>query len=241
MNLKKQKILVVVAHPDDELLGLGGTLNHLVHENKCQVHVTILGEGITSRSLERNTNDWVKELEEHKSNILDAKKFIGYQTLSTFDLPDNRFDSIPLLDIIKIIEEEKTKFQPDIVFTHHGGDLNIDHQRTFEATMTACRPMEDESVNTIITFETPSGTEWRASSDPRHFVPNFFVELQLKHLQSKINAMQCYAYEKRLFPHPRSSEGLKILAEYRGISIGSKYAEAFQVIRHIIKNTKDDI
>ena len=233
MILKEQKILVVVAHPDDELLGIGGAINYLVHENKCQVHVVILGEGITSRSLERNTNDWVKELEEHKSNILDAKKFIGYQTLSTFDLPDNRFDSIPLLDIIKIIEEEKTKFQPDVIFTHHGGDLNIDHQRTFEATITACRPMEQESVKTIVTFETPSGTEWRASSDPRHFTPNFFVELQSKHLQSKISAMDCYAYEKRSFPHPRSPEGLKALAKYRGISVGKRYAEAFQIIRHI--------
>ena len=235
MNLIEQKILVVVAHPDDELLGLGGTLNHLVQDNKCQVHVVILGEGITSRSLERNTSDWVKELEEHKRNISDAKKLIGYQTLSTFDLPDNRFDSTPLLDIIKIIEGEKAKFQPDIVFTHHGGDLNIDHQRTFEAVMTACRPMEDECVTTIITFETPSGTEWRASSDPRHFVPNFFVELQSKHLQAKVDAMECYAYEKRSFPHPRSSQGLRILAGYRGISVGKKYVEAFQIIRHIIK------
>ena len=235
MNLIEQKILVVVAHPDDELLGLGGTLNHLVQDNKCQVHVVILGEGITSRSLERNTSDWVKELEEHKRNISDAKKLIGYQTLSTFDLPDNRFDSTPLLDIIKIIEGEKAKFQPDIVFTHHGGDLNIDHQRTFEAVMTACRPMEDECVKAIITFETPSGTEWRASSDPRHFVPNFFVELQSKHLQAKVDAMECYAYEKRSFPHPRSSQGLRILAGYRGISVGKKYVEAFQIIRHIIK------
>lgn len=241
MNLKDQKILVVVAHPDDELLGVGGTINYLVHENKSQVHVVILGEGITSRSSKRNADQWEKELALHKSNILDAKKIIGYQSISTFDLPDNRFDSIPLLDIIKIVEEEKVKFQPDIVFTHHGGDLNIDHQRTFEATMTACRPMENECVTTIITFETPSGTEWRPSSDPKHFIPNFFVEIQPKHLQAKVDAMECYAYEKRSFPHPRSSEGLKIFAEYRGISVGKKYAEAFQVIRHIIRNTKDDI
>ena len=113
--------------------------------------------------------------------------------------------------------------------------MNIDHQRTFEAIMTACRPTEDECVTTIITFETPSGTEWRASSDPRHFVPNFFVELQSKHLQAKVDAMECYAYEKRSFPHPRSSQGLRILAGYRGISVGKKYVEAFQIIRHIIK------
>ena len=107
MNLKDQKILVVVAHPDDELLGVGGTINYLVHENKSQVHVVILGEGITSRSSKRNADQWEKELALHKSNILDAKKIIGYQSISTFDLPDNRFDSIPLLDIIKIVEEEK--------------------------------------------------------------------------------------------------------------------------------------
>jgi len=106
--------------------------------------LSFLGEGITSRSDNRDIHKHKNELETHKKNILDAQKLIGYGSLSIYDLPDNRFDSIDLLDIIKLVEKEKASFQPDVIFTHHGGDLNIDHRRTFEAVVTSCRPMEDE-------------------------------------------------------------------------------------------------
>jgi LmbE family N-acetylglucosaminyl deacetylase len=137
------------------------------------------------------------------------------------------------LDIIKVIEKEKEDFQPEIIFTHHGGDVNIDHQRTFEAVITATRPMENEMVKTVITFETPSGTEWIASSDPRKFTPNLFMEVSEKNLEAKINGMESYEFEKRIFPHPRSPEALKILAQYRGITVGKEYAEAFYIVRSI--------
>ena len=182
--LKNKRILVVVAHPDDEILGLGGAMNKLIEEYNCVVNVLILGEGITSRLNKRDPKVWEKELLIHKKNIKQAKNIIGYNDVITYDLPDNRFDSIPLLDIIKIVEHEKSKFNPDIIFTHHGGDLNIDHQKTFESVITACRPLKDEITNTIITFETMSGTEWRASSDPKNFTPNLFIEINSEALMS---------------------------------------------------------
>tara|TARA_Y100000385_G_C12956935_1_gene577961 strand:- start:254 stop:709 length:456 start_codon:yes stop_codon:yes gene_type:complete len=141
------------------------------------------------------------------------------------------FDTVALLDLIKVIEKEKEDFQPEIIFTHHGGDLNIDHQRTFEAVITCTRPMEHELVSTIITFETPSGTEWRASTDPKHFIPNFFIEISKLNMDAKIAAMESYEFEKRMFPHPRSPQALTILAQYRGLTIGKEYAESFMIVR----------
>jgi LmbE family N-acetylglucosaminyl deacetylase len=174
------------------------------------------------------------ELAAHRRNIQSAQEIIGYQSVGIYDFPDNRFDSVDLLDIIKVVEREKQEFHPEIIFTHHGGDLNIDHQRTFEAVMTACRPMEYESVKTIITFETPSGTEWRASSDPRHFIPNMFVSISEENLQAKIKGMECYEYEKRTYPHPRSPEALKIRAQMWGVANSVEFAEAFTIIKSII-------
>ena len=233
MDFNNKNILVVVAHPDDELLGLGATIHKLIKEHNCKVRAVILGEGITSRSNERDPEKWSEELKIHRLNIEAAQKEIGYKELSIYDFPDNRFDSVALLDIVKIIEKEKRDFQPEIIFTHHGGDVNIDHQRTFEAVVTATRPMSHEKVKTIITFETPSGTEWIASSDPRKFTPNLFIEVSEKNVRAKIKGMESYEFEKRKYPHPRSPEALMILAQYRGVTIGKRFAEAFNITRTI--------
>lgn len=235
LNLLNKKILVIVAHPDDELLGCGATMHKLIKEQNYNVRTVILGEGITSRSDKRDIEKWKAELEKHRSNILSAASYIGYESVGIYDFPDNRFDSIALLEIVKIIEKEKETFQPELVFTHHGGDLNIDHQRTFEAVMTACRPMADEILKGIFTFETPSSTEWRSSSDPKHFIPNLFIEISEDNLKAKIKGMESYEFEKRPYPHPRSPEALKILAQRYGVMMGGYLYEAFQIIRYNLK------
>jgi len=231
--LKNKKILVVVAHPDDEILGLGGTMNMLISEYNAKVKVVILGEGIKSRSDSRNKSFWEKELKEHKKNIKDAQKKIGYHQVKCYDFPDNRFDTVPLLDIIKVIETEKESFNPDVIFTHHSSDLNIDHKITFQSTFTSARPMNSENVKLFITFETSSGTEWMPSSEPDIFKPNLFITLKKENIDSKISAMECYEFEKRKWPHPRSPEALKVLSKYRGYCNGVDYAEAFRIIRFL--------
>ncbi len=234
-QFKNKKIMLVVAHPDDELLGLGATMNKLIKEYNCKIKVVILGEGITSRSTNRDVNAWKKELAIHKKNIQLAAKAIGYHQVKTYDFPDNRFDSVALLDIVKVIEAEKKDFQPEIIFTHHGGDTNIDHRQTFDAVITATRPVENEIVNTIITFETPSSTEWQAANYPNYFKPNLFIEVSKKNIDAKIKGMESYEFEKRSFPHPRSPEALEIQCKRNGVIVGKKFAEAFMIIRQILK------
>lgn len=232
-SLRNKRILVVVAHPDDELLGLGATMYQLNKEYSCETRVVILGEGITSRAEERDPEKWKEELNIHRENIRNAQKAIGYGSVGIYDFPDNRFDTVPLLDIIKIVEKEKENFNPEVIFTHHGGDVNVDHQRTFEAVITAIRPMKDEMVKTLITFETPSGTEWRAATDPKHFIPNFFVGVSQEALEAKIKGMESYEFEKRNYPHPRSPEALRIQAQRWGVAVGKEFAEAFTLVRSI--------
>lgn len=225
--------MIVAAHPDDELLGLGASMHKLIKEENVMTHVVILGEGITSRSDVRDVEEWKDVLEKHHQNMYSAAKIIGYHSVKSYNFSDNRFDSHALLDIVKVVEHEKENFQPDIIFTHHGGDLNIDHQLTFQAVMTAIRPMQEECVKTVITFETSSATEWQATCDPRTFTPNLFMEISEEDLQAKIDAMAAYQYETREFPHPRSAEALRIMAQYRGYTVGKRLAEAFQIVRMI--------
>ena len=224
--------MVVVAHPDDELLGCGATMNKLIDEYNCEIRAVILGEGITARTASRDVEQVGGELNLHKKNIQAATDFIGYQSTGVYDFPDNRFDTVALLDIVKVIEAEKKDFKPEVIFTHHGGDLNIDHQRTFEAVMTATRPLQGEMALSIVTFETPSSTEWLASSEPRLFIPNLFIEINEGNMEAKIKGMESYEFEKRDYPHPRSPEALKVLARRYATMMGSeKFYEAFQIIR----------
>ena len=225
------KILVIAAHPDDEVLGCGGTIARLVKEGNT-VYTLILGEGITSRDETRNRRKREKEIKELRLQIKRANKIIGVRDTFVFDFPDNRFDTVALLDIVKTIEKVKIDVKPDIVFTHHRGDLNVDHRMTFEAVMTAFRPMEGENTKEIYSFEIPSSTEWNAPISTNYFIPNYFVDIS-KTLELKIMAMKDYKSEIREYPHPRSPEAIKIYAKRWGIQAGLQAAEAFEIIRMI--------
>lgn len=225
------KILVVAAHPDDEILGLGGTVRKYVNAG-YQVKSLILGEGLTSRAYKRREFKTHK-VEELKSDTLAAAKIIGYEEIMFSDFPDNRFDSVDLLDIIKHIEITINKFRPGIVFTHHHGDLNIDHVLTHRAVLTATRPIGNYCVNEIYAFETPSSTEYNFDYGNNNFSPNVFIDIEGT-LNNKLEAMKCYTTELCKYPHPRSIKALEIIAQRWGTVAGLKYAEPFMLIRKTI-------
>ncbi|MBM4184030.1 MAG: PIG-L family deacetylase [Gemmatimonadetes bacterium] len=225
--------LVIASHPDDEILGCGATMSRWAGDGS-EIHILILGEGITSRSERRDPRAVERELEALKADVQRAAKVVGAASAEVLDLPDNRFDSIPLLDIVKRVEEKKRAVRPTVVLTHHGADLNVDHRCTLEAVMTACRPMPGETVQEILSFEVPSSTEWRAPLAANAFLPTQFVHVSSAHVEAKIKAMEAYRSERRASPHPRSPEALRALARWRGACCGSEYAEAFEVLRRIV-------
>lgn len=222
------KVLIIAAHPDDEILGCGATAARMVAEG-YEVYTLVLGEGITSRDNERDRLKREKELQTLRDQIYKANETIGVREVFIHDFPDNRFDTVALLDIVKVIEDVKEKVKPNIVFTHYEKDLNIDHQITYRAVITATRPLPDETVKEIYSFEILSSTEW---SYPLSFSPDVYFAVA-DWLDKKKEAMKTYKLELRNYPHPRSIEGIKALAEYRGLQVGLKYAEAFKSVRVI--------
>ena len=232
------KVLVIVAHPDDEVLGMGATIKKLTNDGH-DVKVVILATGITSRRSSDYTNSTDYEINEKIKNITkkqlkelqkDAKNaasIMGVTKLEMMDFPDNEMDKITNLEITKKIEKIIEEFRPVIVFTHSEYDLNIDHKIIYNATITATRPTKKFIVKKVITFEVPSSTEWNFS---KKFVPNIFVDVT-KELSVKIRAMKAYKNEIQRFPHPRSIEGLEVIAKRWGTVSGYKAAEAFCLIR----------
>jgi len=223
-----KKILIVAAHPDDEVLGCGGTVARLVKEG-YEAYTLILGEGITSRDRSRNRKKRLQDIKKLKDQIYKANKILGIKKVFTFDFPDNRFDSVDFLDIVKTIEEIKNELKPEIIFTHSKSDLNIDHRITYQAVITATRPMKNETVKSIYAFEILSSTEWNY---PLSFSPNVYFNIE-DTLDLKLQAMAEYKSELREYPHPRSLEGIKIKAKQRGMEVGFCYAEAFELIRRV--------
>jgi len=227
-----KKVLVVAAHPDDELLGLGGTIRRLANEGK-EIHAVILAEGITSRAETRDEAD-LNELKELREDAQRAAEVVGYQSIEFHDFPDNRMDEVDLLDIIKVVSKYVNKYQPDTIFTHHHGDLNIDHRRTCEAVLTACRPIGDYCVRRIYAFETPSSSEWNyIYNEP--FTPSVYFDVT-DTLEAKVKGMACYRSESTSYPHPRSGEALRALGQLRGSNVGFNMAEGFMLLRECYSN-----
>jgi len=223
-----KKILIIAAHPDDEILGCGGTAARLVKQGN-EAYTLILGEGITSRDDSRQRKKREKEILQLKKQVHQANEVIGIDEVFTHDFPDNRFDSVSLLDIVKVIETIKNKIKPDIVFTHYEKDLNIDHQITYRAVLTAMRPTAGETVKEIYSFEVLSSTEWNF---PLSFSPDVFFDISGT-IDTKLAAMEKYQSELREYPHPRSLKGIRLNAEQWGMKTGLKYAEAFRLVRLI--------
>lgn len=225
--LKSNKnILVVAAHPDDEILGCGGTVKRLVDEG-YKAYTLILGEGITSRDDSRDRAKREKELSELKRHVDEANHLIGVEDTFLYEFPDNRFDTVPLIDIVKVIDKIKSELKPDIIFTHYKNDLNIDHQVTYKAVITATRPQLNESVKEIYSFEVLSSTEWNY---PLSFSPDVFYDISSS-IRLKMKAMETYESEVREYPHPRSLEGINLNAKNWGMKVGFGYAEAFKTVR----------
>lgn len=223
-----KKILIVAAHPDDEVLGCFGTVARFIKEG-YEAYTLILGEGKTARDDKRVTENKKDELELLNTEIVSANDTIGIKKVFVESFPDNRFDSVDLLDIIKVILKVKDEVKPDIIFTHYEHDLNIDHQITYKAVITATRPMEDECVKEIYSFEILSSTEWNY---PLSFSPDTFFDIS-DTLDLKVKAMKEYNSELCQYPHPRSLEGIELNAKYQGMRVGKKYVEAFKSVRVI--------
>jgi N-acetylglucosamine malate deacetylase 1 len=227
-----KRVAVVVAHADDEILGCGGTLKRHTLSGD-EIWTIILADGESSRLADTAAKETVGHLiEKRKQATVNASSLLGIQHIKTHDFPDNQMDKCPLLDIVKVVERHFESIAPNIVYTHHFGDVNVDHRIVHEAVVTACRPMPSRAVEQLLFFETQSSTEWQPSHSGKAFLPNWFVDIS-ETLSDKLAALKCYDDEMRSWPHARSYKAVEHLARWRGASVGCEAAEAFTLGRAI--------
>ena len=226
------RVLVVAAHPDDEVLGCGGTIARHADAGD-QVQVLIVAEGATSRQEQRDRLQADDELSALAQAAQTAGSILGAAGVELLDLPDNRLDSLNRLDLIKRIEQHIDRHQPQVVYVHHAGDVNVDHRRLHEAVVTACRPTPGHPVRRLLSFEVASSSEWQPPGSAPAFQPNWFVDISVQ-WQRKREALVAYASEMRSWPHARSLEALEHLARWRGAQVGVEAAEAFCLLRQLV-------
>jgi N-acetylglucosamine malate deacetylase 1 len=226
-------VVVVAAHADDEVLGCGGTLALMARLGR-PVHVLLVADGENSRSTTATEQVDPAKLAARQTAAQRAAQILGCKSVEQLGLPDNRLDTVALLDLVQHVERFISKHRPTTVLTHHAGDVNIDHRIMQDAVIAACRPQPGHSVEELLFFEVPSSTEWRPPDSGLSFNPTWFVDIT-DTLATKLAALDVYREEMRLFPHARSVEGVQALARWRGVTVGVEAAEAFVLGRKIIR------
>ncbi len=234
------KILVLAAHADDEILGVGGTIAKHVSSGD-EVFVQIMIGKQSSALIEREKKNRLLNkgprydnsvLENRKKQANQVASLLGIKEVKFMDLEDETLEQ-NLTKTIETIEDYYNEIKPDIVYTHHGGDSNQDHRGVFNATIVAVRTYLKHKPKKVLCYEIPSSTEQAPPFSKYLFMPNYFVDIE-PFLNKKLDAMKIYHEELGQFPHPRSLEAIKILAQYRGITAGYKAAEAFMLYRELI-------
>lgn len=219
------KVLVVAAHADDEALGCGGTMaRHAA--NGDSVDVVFVADGVAARA--------DRDLDQRHASALKACSILGAREPVFFDFPDQKLDTLSFLQIVQAIEPVIEKVKPTVIYTHHGGDLNLDHRIVHQAVMTALRPMPSSTYEAIYAFEVVSSTGWASEARGEGFRPDHFVNIE-DTIDRKIEALRAYDQEMRAFPHARSYDALRALAVVRGTSVGLPWAEAFVTLKRIVR------
>lgn len=224
--IRKKKILICAAHPDDETIGCGGTIAKHV-DSGDEVYSLCMTDGVSSRNKvsKKDINIRIKSMNK-------ASKILGFKWIKNKgNFPDNQLDSVNFLKIVKKIEQAKKKIKPDIIYTHYVDDLNIDHRIVAEATFTAFRPMK-KNFSKIFSFEIPSATDYRYYKK-KSFSPNFINDIS-KFWNKKKLALLAYEQELHKYPNSRSLKGIETLSKYRGNQNGLKFAEAFILVKEIL-------
>lgn len=225
-----KKVLVIAAHPDDEVLGCGGTIARLSSEG-VECHLLIVTDGSSSQYRDSD----------HLHEIIEAKKLetkgcsdqLGFKSIHYGELPDMKLDKTPHIVINQVIEKVVDELQPDTVFTHFWGDVNRDHQEVYKSTLVAVRPVMGQVVKELYCYRVPSSTEWTPNKGDTMFMPNVFVDIT-EFAEQKYKAFACYSTELRDYPHPRSVQYLRETDKATGLKVGLLAAEEFVLLRKLI-------
>lgn len=224
------RVLVISAHPDDEVLGMGGTIAKYTARGD-EVAVLIVTDGSTSQYRDDPNLEMIINNKKNETN--DCANILGVSNVFYGGLPDMKLDNIPHIDINKVIEDVIDEFQPEFVFTHFYGDINKDHRMVYESTLVACRPTFDQYVKKIFSYSVPSSTEWNIQLTQSVFLPNWYEDISGIYAEKKYSAMQCYKTELREYPHPRSIQYLRENDLVVGHKVGVSSAESFMLLRSV--------
>lgn len=219
-----KRILVIAAHPDDEILGMGGTIAKYVSKGD-EVALLIVTDGSTSQYKDDPGLDEI--IENKKKETEKAAQIIGISHIYYGNLPDMKLDVTPHTEVNRVIEDVVDNFKPSVVYTHFEGDINKDHQCVYQSTMVACRPVSGQTVQEVYSYSVPSSTEWNPQNTKNIFTPNIFIDINGEFADKKYAAMGAYHTELREYPHPRSIETLKIFDKAVGLQVGLECAESF--------------